>query len=242
MNFTLVSHFHNEEVLLPAWVARHQPLFDRMILIDHQSTDESRDIIEAIAPEAIVIPSKLTEFDAWQNDLEVMEIERQYYKAPQMTLVLNTTESIVSEDFQAAMLDHYNTSELIDAWGIGSIILVDKGGIPSGTWGFKDPGHIRRKRYAHCASDGNYHLGRHGTNLYSEDIENVHILYSAFSPWPEVKNRKLQIQKRLSAHNVQSGLGFEHIQTSESLDTKYQEYLALSGGLSNIGLYNDSFV
>ena len=232
MNLTLISHFYNEEVLMPSWLEHHLPLFDRLILVDHQSTDSSRDVIKSLAPDAIVIPSRLTEFDAWQNDLEIMEVEKTYYKGPQITCVLNTTEFICAIDFAQTMNAHVINDHLADAWGVGSIILVDKEGVPSGTWGFKDPGHIRRKRYFHCSDNGQYHLGRHGTNLPAQDVDDVHILYKAFSPWPDIRARKLQVQTRIPIANKQSGLGFEHLVTSEQLDQKYQEYLAMSGDLT----------
>ena len=46
----LITHFYNEEILLPYWIRHHAPMFDHAILIDYQSTDSSRKIIEDLAP------------------------------------------------------------------------------------------------------------------------------------------------------------------------------------------------
>ena len=218
---------------MPSWLKHHKNIADRLILVDHNSTDCSRDIIETQAPDAIILDSRLQEFDAWQNDLEIMEIEKRFYQPGQVTLVLNTTEFLWGDAPKETLKDHYN-DQLYDAWGIGSIIMVDSPNAPPGTWGFKDPGHIRRKRYAHCVNNGNYQLGRHGTNLLARDIDDLSVLYMAFSPWPQVKERKLQVQTRIPLANKQAGLGFEHLVTPEQLDRKYEEYLALSGDLLNL--------
>ena len=45
----LISHFYNEAVLLPYWIQHHAPLFDSAILIDYNSTDASRMIIQRLS-------------------------------------------------------------------------------------------------------------------------------------------------------------------------------------------------
>ena len=41
---TVISHFYNEEYLLPWWLAHHTKLFDHGILINKGSTDRSVEI------------------------------------------------------------------------------------------------------------------------------------------------------------------------------------------------------
>src|SRR6516164_5807036 len=50
MPLTLISHFWNEEFLLPYWLRHHLPLFDHGVLIDYTSTDRSVEIIHELAP------------------------------------------------------------------------------------------------------------------------------------------------------------------------------------------------
>ncbi|MEW9106591.1 glycosyltransferase family 2 protein, partial [Paenibacillus sp.] len=46
----LISHFYNEEYLLPWWLKHHAPLFDHGILINRGSTDRSVDICKQLVP------------------------------------------------------------------------------------------------------------------------------------------------------------------------------------------------
>ena len=46
----LISHFFNEEFLLPYWIQQHAPMFDMAILLDYNSTDRSLEIIRREAP------------------------------------------------------------------------------------------------------------------------------------------------------------------------------------------------
>lgn len=78
MSLTLISHFWNEEFLLPYWLRQHYPLFDHGVLIDYASTDRSLEIIRELAPSWEVRPSANPWFDARDCDAEVMTIEREF--------------------------------------------------------------------------------------------------------------------------------------------------------------------
>ena len=47
-NLTIISHFYNEEYLLPFWLNHHKKYFTNAIMIDYDSTDNSVDIIKKI--------------------------------------------------------------------------------------------------------------------------------------------------------------------------------------------------
>ena len=47
---TVISHFYNEEYLLPWWLMHHTKLFDHGILINKGSTDRSAQISKRFAP------------------------------------------------------------------------------------------------------------------------------------------------------------------------------------------------
>ena len=81
MPLTLISHFWNEEFLLPYWLRHHYPLFDHGVLLDYASTDQSVEIIRALAPRWEVRPSRNQWFDARDADAEVMEVEREFAEA-----------------------------------------------------------------------------------------------------------------------------------------------------------------
>ncbi|MBJ3789276.1 glycosyltransferase family 2 protein, partial [Bacillus sp. OA1] len=44
MKKTIISHFYNEEYLLPWWLMHHTKIFDHGILINRGSTDRSVEI------------------------------------------------------------------------------------------------------------------------------------------------------------------------------------------------------
>ena len=50
MKTTVITHFWNEEILLPYWLKHHLELFDHGILINYRSTDKSVEIIKELAP------------------------------------------------------------------------------------------------------------------------------------------------------------------------------------------------
>ena len=59
----LITHFYNEEFLLPYWIRHHASMFDHAVLIDYGSTDNSRQIIQDLAPSTwSVILSKNKKF------------------------------------------------------------------------------------------------------------------------------------------------------------------------------------
>ena len=58
MNKTVLTHFYNEEYLLPWWLDHHKKYFDHGILIDYASTDKSVEIIKEICPTWTEVKSK----------------------------------------------------------------------------------------------------------------------------------------------------------------------------------------
>ena len=92
---TLISHFRNEEYLLPWWIKHHRRFFDEAVLIDYHSSDKSREIISRLAPKGWEVQSSVNQvFEAEKIDEEVMAIERQVC-GPK--IVLNTTEFLVGD-------------------------------------------------------------------------------------------------------------------------------------------------
>lgn len=55
---TIISHFYNEEYLLPWWLMHHTKIFDHGILINRGSTDRSVEICKLFAPNWEVRDSK----------------------------------------------------------------------------------------------------------------------------------------------------------------------------------------
>src|SRR3989338_10342568 len=75
----LISHFYNEEFLLPYWISHHAPLFDHVVLIDYHSSDNSLNIIRKYAPSHWkVVTTKNKYFEALSFDQEVRDIEKTF--------------------------------------------------------------------------------------------------------------------------------------------------------------------
>ena len=71
---TIISHFYNEEYLLPWWLNHHKDMFDHGIMIDYDSTDNSVEIIKSICPKWTIVKSRNRFFQAKDIDSEVEDI------------------------------------------------------------------------------------------------------------------------------------------------------------------------
>ena len=115
MRKTIITHFFNEEYLLPWWLNHHKQYFDHGILINYASTDRSVEIIKEICPDWTIIDSRNSEFDAKLADDEVSDIES---TIPGWKICLNTTEFLVGD---YSILDTVDTKEFI----IPCCVLLD---------------------------------------------------------------------------------------------------------------------
>jgi len=110
----LITHFYNEEILLPYWIRHHASMFDHAILIDYRSTDSSRKIIEDLAPSTWRVvstqaPRFTVEFEghdrtaslfsASQCDSEVAEWELKYPN--DWHIALTMTEFLVANKLRS---------------------------------------------------------------------------------------------------------------------------------------------
>jgi hypothetical protein len=116
MKKTLISHFYNEEYLLPWFLRHHRQVFDHGIMIDYASTDRSREIIQELCPNWDIVDSRNQWFDPGPVDQEVMDIER---NIEGWRVCLNVTEQLVGD---YSILDQ----ESADQYLIPSLFFVDK--------------------------------------------------------------------------------------------------------------------
>ncbi len=220
---TGISHFFNEEYLLPWWVKHHLPLFDRCIMIDYHSTDRSRAIIQELAPHWEIRTSRNLEFASDLIDLEVMDIERE---CDGWKVVLNTTEFLCAHDLHTTLKRLEN--KRCKAFKLRGIILVDdpdssyptpdrESPLIGQRWhGFIEDNTreaVTRHRLLHRHPDGAYVPGRHETRHKSKQLYNsatvVHCLYS---PWSsEFIARKAQMQKQIPKMDVDRGWATYHL-------------------------------
>jgi len=230
---SVITHFYNEEYLLPYWINHHKKIFNKGILIDYHSTDNSNKICKRLLPLGWkVVKTENKDFSAELCDLEVSWYEK---NISGWKIALNVTEFFVCPKI-SYLEDECIKKKLIGFKSTG-VIMVDKNpkiilkeNIPiivQKKHGFKQSEintsnfkkEIRfvlrqnRTRLYHRHSIGVYLPGRHESHLSCIGFsEKSSILWYGFSPWNKsIINRKLQIKKKIPINDILRGLGKQHL-------------------------------
>lgn len=245
MSLGFVLHVFNEELILGHWLEHHKKYFEDGVIIDHHSTDRTREIAEASGYN--VVTSELENFDAILNDHEVMRHEETL--RTKWKMAFNVTEFLFTppdflESFLSCFEKLYPDYEAI---GFLPVCLVDKEPSPieaplfkGRTHGFIDYEGRRGYRYLHKCQNGAYKTGRHGTLLRSfiPPPPHLFLLHFTFSPWPEARDRKYQIQGRVPISDLNQNRGKHHIYNSlEDLEKKRLDFLKLSANLLDDAIF-----
>nr|WP_197235485.1 glycosyltransferase family 2 protein [Bacillus cereus] len=252
MRTTLISHFYNEEYLLPWWLMHHTKFFDHGILINRGSTDRSVEICRQFAPNWEVRDSNVPEFDAILVDQEVMNIEKEVIG---WKITLNTTEFFCCQDKNNFFSSLDNLGE--NMYSIRCIPLID-----DPNYNYKDPVYTKPLvtqryhglfpydttnqyigRFIHNYEHGNYTAGRHWSpKKFLIYLSSAFIIKFFYSPWTEpMRKRKLQIGPTLSKHSIQHNLGTYHITSSEELEKTYLQWAKHTQDLRLIDEYKQLF-
>jgi nucleoside-diphosphate-sugar epimerase/2-polyprenyl-3-methyl-5-hydroxy-6-metoxy-1,4-benzoquinol methylase len=225
LKFTLISHIFNEEYLLPMWLEYHKTIFENIIIIDYNSTDNSINICKSICPNATIINSRNSEFDAQFVDQEVMDIEN---GIEGFKIVLNTTEFLVcNKPLHEIFKDYENTNVCIriQSYSPYSNKIEDINNYKKLFFNLTNKDVVfdyyrAGYRYIHNYNNGSYSLGRHDTshhNIISSD-NSLNIIWFGFYPMNEmILKRKLQIQERIPLNNKERGWGYQHYTNREAL-------------------------
>jgi hypothetical protein len=227
----LFTHFYNEEILLTQWIRHHAPLFDCAVLIDHNSTDNSRKVIAREAPESWnVVSSRLSSFCAHETDVELAGYENSFDNTD-WRMALTTTEFLFTLGLRRKENPLFENMDGKRAIKIESVSVIDNTEetrvIPSvpliqqkNAFFFND----HYNRYMHNIRDftNPYWLGRHNFK-HPAKASNIHILKFLLSPFPEFFARKLQIREKVSEQNVRDGWGFQHMIDMNKLLVSYTE-------------------
>lgn len=226
---TVVSHFYNEEFLLPWWLQHHKHIFDHGIMIDYASTDRSCDIIRKICPTWEIRPSRNQFFDGDNIDQEVMDIERELtgWRA-----TLNVTE------FLYGNTDHLDDRSEDTQYLITNYVFVDMQDSDKGSIELSYDIPLYKQRYWGYwdnANDG-HQLPAGTQSRMNRSIHNFPVKYTGGRHWPRTDysfddlvifyygyvdaseqglNRKAQIRSRVSkfvgqvTHILPPGARFE---------------------------------
>ena len=238
---TVITHFYNEEYLLPWWLEHHTQIFDHGILINHGSTDNSADICRQLAPNWRLVNSRLTEFNAYLTDFEAMNYE---YELSGWKVVLNITEFILSNP-SLSEIEKFLSSQHKVGCAASGMHMVDiepenppkhlNSLIIQKPWAVDDNRFRRRwlrtlmrynslprrNRFYHCLPTGMYLPGRHAS--FHPDsrfrLKNLLLLHFGFSPWTEALiNRKTQISTKVPEIDKVRGWGIHHFRSTEQLE------------------------
>jgi hypothetical protein len=210
---TVITHFYNEEYLLPWWIEHHKKIFDYGILIDYNSTDRSYEICKELCPPHWKIVKSVNEdFEPIPLDKEVMVYEQ---NVEGFKIALTVTEFLITP-IPLDTLNEYmtlNNLSCIKTWGVAMVDeypddlptydkslleqkhhgLISGYEIPNSSWGV-DPYNTFYGRFYHNTPFLNYHSGRH--NLKTGDWRNVYDVFTLkykYSPWnPDTVKRVQQ--------------------------------------------------
>lgn len=229
-NITLISHFYNEEYLLPWFLERHKNIFNHGIMINYASTDNSVNIIKEICPDWEIVDSRNKYFSAIEIDNEVKDIES---KIVGWKIALNVTEHIIELEELPDLKNH--------VFGIFCYKMIDTEPniLPTYDKPLVEQKNIATNhctnigsagiRYVHSFDKGNYTTGRHNftsSNGPITTLSNSRIAKYVFSPWNEsFIKRKLQISNKICETSIKLGMGGHHIFSIEEWESQYQQHL-----------------
>jgi hypothetical protein len=242
---TVICHFFNEAYLLPWWLKHHLNLFDHGVMIDHGSTDASADIVREMAPDWRLVRSRLTHFDAYLTDFEVMgyEQELQGWK-----MVVNVTEFVMPTVPLDVIEREIIKRGRMGCAASGMVVVDHQPGVEPVTsqslpaqkhWGVDDNAELEtqirlargqtvrpyRNRFFHRGEVGMYHPGRHDSFHpdSSYRLLDLMVFYFGYAPWNEYAvRRKMQIATKLNPVDIQRGWGLHHLKQTEELQRDYE--------------------
>lgn len=224
---TVITHFYNEEYLLPWWLNHHKKYFDFGILINYGSTDCSVEICQSICPHWQIVNSMHEYFDAANCDHEVMFYERQL---PGWRIALTTTEFLVG-NVTGLMTDttervqHIIPGIRFTAWDPQGSLDPNKklwDQIRTGI-NYKLNHIAHQGRSLHNFNDIEYTLGRHYWPATTENAMIFHYAHCLIGA-PMLK-RRLQIQNKVSLRDKDQGLGNHHYINHQGMDLASLEYM-----------------
>ena len=254
----MVSHFYNEEMMMPYWVLHHAHMFDEVVVVDHHSTDKSAQIFREYAPSSWrLVNTTLEFFDAVGTDQEVAKYEHTFVSP--WRVALTTTEFIIHPDLASDLI---NLERDVEAMRLPSLRITGNDSRPLlrfeslirqrsliilREWITQYSRFVHRLRHSPAAPNP-YSPGRHGMSQHRVKVDDTNvqecahgwIAKFAYSPWPECLQRKLQIGKRIPKDHFERKMGTQHNTTAEKLAEERNASIAQSFELTTASLFADA--
>ena len=242
---TVICHFFNEAYLLPWWLKHHLTLFDHGVMIDHGSNDASPDIVRAMAPHWRLVRSRLTHFDAYLTDFEVMGYEQELSG---WKMALNVTEFVMPSEPLDIIERELTRMGRAGCAASGMVVVDHQPEVRPATslslpaqkhWGLDDNAELQpqlrlargqtlgphRNRFFHSSEVGMYYPGRHKSFHPDSGFRllDLMVFHFGYAPWnADFVRRKIQIAAKLNPNDVQRDWGVEHLKKTDELQRDYE--------------------
>lgn len=245
----LLTHFSNEELLLPFWIQQHAPLFDHAVLINYNSTDSSLEILSALAPASWkIVTTTTSNFTSLQSDEELMQYESLFPFAWKIVLTVGEFLTITPTEWDS-MLDSYEKTGVnlirfpsFTIVGNDSVPLAHSPSLALQRYQYainpRQPrewfGLNRFSRFMHRSLRITYGSGRHflvyeGEAITENMFEHLGISFSLadrgfitkykWSPWPESVTRMLHIHHQYADKYLKNDLAGTALDTGDIVMT-----------------------
>ncbi|MFT3730420.1 MAG: glycosyltransferase family 2 protein [Hyphomicrobium sp.] len=217
---TVVCHFFNEEYLLPWWLAHHRRIFDHGIMIDYNSTDKSRELINKFCPTWEIHATRNAYFDSACIDREVEDYER---TCDGWRMALNVTEflygNVAQLDQVTAPTQHFIGNYVFVAAKDAKPLVYSRPLHEQVTLGYHEdnPATALSRLHRGCRASRSLHNypidyapqgGRHWAQRPT--LKDVMIFYYGYAVVDEASiARKLQIKTKMSPEE-QEARGAQH--------------------------------
>jgi hypothetical protein len=239
---------NNEEMLLPFFIIQHAPMFDKVILIDFDSTDSSVSIVEKYAPPSwqVVQSSTGAVFDARRTDNQVMYWEKQ--NSDHWAIALTITEFLIFPNFRESLRQMHPFNNIARFDKDDKVIYVFHAAnmVGSDAAPLKYFSSLPEQRHQFLSTGQNYHrffhkgtsethgygAGRHsydGKDVEQQENLNGFIMKWLWTPWPESADRKMNVGGHIPEDDKALGLGAQHFSlfsTREDIENVHSSFLA----------------
>lgn len=258
---TVISHFYNEEWLLPFWLKHHRQIFDHGIMIDYHSTDRSCEIIRELCPTWEIHTSANVNF---QNVYAIdREVEKYEQRCEGWRTALNTTEFLIGN------YSRLNSQPPSTRIYLGQYIIVDVEDANEPTlldnsipiyeqrhWGYGIVTNFAQQKLGSVArpprSIHNYSVaypvvGRHFWNE-KHTYDDLVIFYYGYASIERASlDRRLQIQTQMPNTPRGNSPGAHHIYDEELLLRRFREEQKplshnLNNDVSHIIKYHEDYI
>jgi hypothetical protein len=261
---TVITHFHNEEYILPWWINHHKKIFDYGIMINYDSTDRSLEICKQMCPSHWKIVNSVNEtFEPYTNDTEVKVHEQ---SVDGFKITLTSTEFLLIpcslNTINQFIIDR--RLEYLKTWGVcmvdadthilpthdRSLIEQKHHGMitgyssplsltlnPTHGW-YPDSFNYLYGRFYHNQPFGKYTDGRHAVHSHKViNVGDIFTLKYKYCPWNETYINRLKDYEILK-NKVDPA---SYINTDNQHDEMYKHYLNDAHDLNNNHSFKAAF-